>query len=69
MQFDCLLDGMIILKAYMDDPSAYHTSAEHDEFFVQVDRVPTAEDQKRLEVLGWMDDDFGTEGLGWKAFT
>ena len=69
MRFASLYDGLTILKGYIDDPSHYRTAAEHDQFFVQVDHAPTTEDQEKLECLGWEDDGFGTEGLGWKAFT
>jgi hypothetical protein len=68
MRFNSFYEGLTILKTYMLDLSNPQTNTEHDEFFVQVDYAPTTEDQEKLECLGWEDDGFGTEGLGWKAF-
>lgn len=70
MTFDNILQGMNILRNYMDNPDGYHTAAEHDQFFICADRRPNKDDQKALKKLGWSPSEFDDdELLQWTFFT
>ena len=69
MNFGKFLEGLNILAGYINDLENYRTSAEHDEFFVQIDSPVSDIHKQKLEDLGWLDDRYTDDGTGWKVFT
>lgn len=66
MTYDCIIQGMTILRKYIDNPSGYATAAEHDQFFVNVDKKVSKTDKSTLKALGWSISEFdGGEELQW----
>jgi hypothetical protein len=69
MQFNNFLEGMNILKKYIEDETdPYALSAKRDEFYVYADRKISKEDQKQLDALGWYNNKENQED-SWLAMT
>jgi len=68
MQLNRFMEGLEILRKYIDDPENPNVfSAEHDEFYVYCDREISKADQKTLDKLGWCDNEDNQEN-SWLAF-
>jgi hypothetical protein len=67
MTFDKFVQGINLLRSYCNDDSPFCITAEHDEIYVFPVRQVTREDQKKLESLGWYDNEANDEN-SWMVF-
>ena len=55
MKLDRLIDGLVLLQRYYDDPKGPHTVAWTNEIHMYpTDRPLTRKDFKKMRMLGWI---------------
>lgn len=80
MQLKNIIDGLLILLPYYDDPNGFHINAEHDQLYAYAtDRPLSNVDVDKIRALEWFqpDQEHNEDGgipkydpeSGWSAFT